>query len=188
MHSSFSLYVKSLPLFLSFFASGCKGHQVHPLVVQFFCIFDHICVLFSPCLLYLSPPLTFILCHLLYPSNSSPPSLFHLSPCCSLLVHIFFSLFSYFRENTHTHHPCYPFHFSSLALFPPAHTSFQPEWPREMLLSFVWICLQLESHSEPLMKSWLSNVVRDGLDEIGSSISIYWTWEKQSKVRFCWSC
>ena len=126
----------------SFFASGSEEHQVHPSVVQFLFIFDHTCVSWCP----------FIL---------SSPRL--LCPFCSSLS---FSLQPLLLISLPVTHPClclcYPSHFSSLAVFPPAHSSFQPEWPGDAAI----IHLNLLTTRGPFRTSEeISPVLRDSSDE-----------------------
>lgn len=142
-------------------------------------IWSHVCLVVSPsllsspspCLYSLSSPLPFQLF-----SSSS----FSVPPFPLLFVAgLFFCFFSLFLQHlllmsSLVTYPslslCYPSHFSSLALFPPAHSSLSLNG-LEMLLSFIWICLWLEAHSKPQRKSRLYTGLRDGSDE--TSVSIY---------------
>lgn len=148
---------------LSFLASDSKGRQVHPFVVHFLYIFDHICVWLSPCLLSSSPsPWLYSLSSPL-PFQLLSSSFIPWFPLCLWLVHsstfrlllFSFLLFSSISTFWPSHPPfslhlflCYPAHFSpfacSLQLSLPSSLSGQ-----EMLLSFIWICSHLKGHSEP---------------------------------------
>ncbi len=105
-------------------------------------IWSHVCLVVSssllsspsPCLYSLSSPLPF---QLFSSSFSIPP--FPLLFVAGLFPR-FLSLFlqHLLLTSSPVTYPslslCYPSHFSSLALFPPARSSFQPEWPGDVAI------------------------------------------------------